>query len=153
MRCGIGLKALTLASAVFAFLCILFPVVLKAINDANRPLMCYQCWAARNLEKTAATNGSIVQGVWDRPWCLSEQTSADIPVDTVVCQPSERYCGIYYHERKDLNRGKKMMLLSVTSSIYIGIIRLNCAALFVTRLFCYTFRSVADFIFVLDYVE
>jgi hypothetical protein len=36
---------------------------------------------------------------------LLDQTQPDALAETVVCQPSESYCGIYYHEKRDNEGG------------------------------------------------
>lgn len=83
----------------FLVLFIMLPVILKFSRESGRPLICYKCWADKNVLGEEGTTE------WDRPWCLLDQTHPDTMAETVVCQPSEFYCGIYYHEKQDHDGG------------------------------------------------
>lgn len=86
---------ITATAIPFLILLILSPVILKVSRESSRPLICYKCWADKSIP------GEEEKAVWDRPWCLLDQTFPDAMAETVVCQPSETYCGIYYHEKQD----------------------------------------------------
>lgn len=107
-QCGmIGITVAILTSVAIALLCLVFPVAFKAINESGRPLICYKCWAAKNLGEDA----------WDRPWCLGDQSAAHVPVEIALCEPSESYCGIYFHEKLDRN-GSRINSESVPTPSY-----------------------------------
>jgi len=109
-----AIKVITLAAILFALFCVLFPVALKVINEKDRPLICYKCWASKTHDEMMTDQAN---GGWDRPWCLSDQAESEQPhlVDTVICEPSETYCGIYHHEKKDVN-GSNYHLLPKTKT-------------------------------------
>lgn len=88
---------ITTAAMPFLVLFLLLPIILKVSKESGRPLSCYNCWADKVEENDT--------GVWDRPWCLLDQTQPEALAETVVCQPSESYCGIYYHEKRDNEGG------------------------------------------------
>ena len=88
---------ITTATMPFLILFLLLPAILKVSKESGRPLVCYKCWA----DKSVSGEGNETVIAWDRPWCLLDQTHPDALAETVVCQPSEPYCGIYYHEKED----------------------------------------------------
>lgn len=121
----LSVKCVKITAAVIPFLIlfILAPIILKVSRESSRPLICYKCWADKSIQ------GEGEGAVWDRPWCLLDQTYPDAMAETVVCQPSEtvifysftsvkiylkkiaeclsvtQYCGIYYHEKQDHDGG------------------------------------------------
>lgn len=84
---------ITAAAVPFFVLFLLLPIILKVSQESDRPLMCYKCWADKSNEGEMS--------VWDRPWCLLDQKHPEAMAETIVCQSSESYCGIYYHEKQD----------------------------------------------------
>ncbi len=106
---------ITTAAIPFVILFLLLPVILKVSQESGRPLMCYKCWA----DKGVAGDGENETAEWDRPWCLLDQTHPDAMAETVICQPSESYCGIYYHEKQEEDHDGSGSAYTTSSAIFV----------------------------------